>query len=68
MLDVYRDDLCCANSKSGVWGDQSKGGALIHAQENRKKLGLNHSVELVYGYYEEEIKSMLSAFFSEKRS
>ncbi|MCB1197042.1 MAG: nucleoside deaminase [Deltaproteobacteria bacterium] len=45
-----------------------KGGALIHAQENRKKLGLNHSVELVYGYYEEEIKSMLSAFFSEKRS
>lgn len=44
-----------------------KGGALLHAQANRKDLGLNHSVEIEYGYYQEEIREILSNFFAAKR-
>jgi len=44
-----------------------KGGGLLHAQKHRRALGLNHSVEVDYGYHEDKIQTLLSHFFASKR-
>ncbi|MCB0271729.1 MAG: nucleoside deaminase [Bdellovibrionales bacterium] len=44
-----------------------KGGALCFVQAHRKTLNINHSVEIISGFFETEIQDLLSNFFSHKR-
>jgi tRNA(adenine34) deaminase len=52
-----------------VYGcDNPKGGALCFAAEHRKRLGLNHRVEIVSGLLETESADLLRDFFQKKRT